>query len=151
MPPECRQRLDALSFVWDAQTTKWEEGFRNLTLYRQREGHCLVPGLYREHSYRLGTWVSHQRNDKDTMPPDRRQRLDALGFVWNIFDRQWEKRFAHLQRFHEREGHCLVPANHREQDVRLGLWVAVQRRNKDTISPDRRRRLDALDFVWKLC
>ena len=84
MPPERRQRLDALGFIWDALTNKWEEGFRYLTVYCQREGHGLVPQDHREHGYLLGSWVSHQRQYRDTLSPDRRQRLDALGFVWKV-------------------------------------------------------------------
>jgi len=148
MLPDRRRRLDALGFVWDVLTTKWEEGFRNLTVYRQREGHCRIPQNHCEQGYRLGQWVTNQRTDKDTMPPERRQRLDALGFMWNKFDAQWEEGFRCLESFYQREGHCRVPQNHREIESRLGLWVAVQRRSRNTMSPERRQRLDALGFVW---
>ena len=84
MSPDRRQRLDSLAFVWDALTTKWDEGFRYLTVYFQREGHCLVPALHRERDYRLGRWVSTQRQNKDTLTPERRQQLDALDFVWKV-------------------------------------------------------------------
>jgi len=33
--------------------------------------------------YNLGRWVSKQRQRKDTMSAERRQRLDELGFVWS--------------------------------------------------------------------
>jgi len=148
MPPDRRQRLEALGFVWDVLTTQWEEGIHFLEIFRQREGHCRVPQNHREQKYRLGQWVSNQRQDKDTMPPERRQRLDALGFMWNKFDAQWEEGFRCLESLYQREGHCRVPQNHRELGSRLGLWVAVQRRSRNTMSPERRQRLDALGFVW---
>ena len=84
MSPERRQRLDALGFVWDPLTAQWEEGFSALQSFHQREGHCRVPQDHREHGYLLGSWVSHQRQYRDTLSPDRRQRLDALGFVWKV-------------------------------------------------------------------
>ena len=40
-----RKRLDELGFVWDPVGAAWEEGFKYLTLYRDREGHCRVPDL----------------------------------------------------------------------------------------------------------
>ena len=146
--PERRQRLDALGFVWDVLTAQWEEGFRCLEIYRQREGHCRVPDNHREQSYRLGSWVSNQRQDKDTMSPDCRQRLDALGFVWNVLTVQWEEGFRCLEIYRQRERHCRVPQLHHEQGYRLGRWVNTQRQDKDTMLPDRRQRLDTLDFVW---
>src|SRR5262245_40542800 len=32
--------LDELGFVWDPRETDWAEGFRSLTIYKVREGHC---------------------------------------------------------------------------------------------------------------
>jgi Fe2+ transport system protein FeoA/DNA-binding TFAR19-related protein (PDSD5 family) len=146
--PERRQRLDTLGFVWDVLAAQWEEGFRLLQFFHQREGHCRIPRNHREQGFRLGNWVSHQRKDKDTMSPECRQRLDALGFVWKVLSSQWEEGFSALQMFHQREGHCLVPMRYREQSFPLGQWVGVQRRSRETMSPERRQRLEALGFVW---
>ena len=150
MPPERRQRLDALGFVWDPFAADWEEGFSYLQRFHQREGHCRVPATHREKGYRLGQWVSVQRKSNETMLPERRQRLDDLGFVWDPLEAQWEEGFRSLVKFHQREGHCRVPQRHREEGYRLGQWVSVQRGSKDTMLPERRQRLDALGFVWKV-
>ncbi len=130
----------------------WDEWYGRLTVYKQREGNCLVPYDYRDPAsgYRLGQWVRNQRPDKETMSPERRQRLEALGFVWNFLAAQWEEGVRWLERFCQREGHSLVPHDHREQGFRLGQWVSVQRRTRDGMSPDHRQRLDALGFVWDL-
>jgi hypothetical protein len=81
---------------------------------------------------------------------EERQRLDALGFVWNVGDAQWEEGFRYLEKFHQREGHCQVPATRREGRFGLGRWVRAQRASTKTLSPERRQRLDALGFVWKV-
>jgi hypothetical protein len=33
---------------------------------------------------KLGWWVATQRRNKTTMPPERRARLNKIGFVWNM-------------------------------------------------------------------
>ena len=63
----------------------WEEGFAALVRFKQREGHCKVSKGHNQKvgDYNLGTWVGTQRNTKDTLSPERRQRLDEIGFVWD--------------------------------------------------------------------
>lgn len=155
LTPERRQRLDALGFVWGGRVTEqWDEGFSVLQSFHQREGHCRVPVKHHERNYPLGHWVGTQRKIKETLPPERRERLDALGFVWGgkaaTPEAKWDKGFRALQSFHQREGHCRVPRWHLEQTYRLGQWVAAQRIKKEQLPPERRERLDALGFEWRL-
>jgi hypothetical protein len=61
----------------------------------------------------------------------------------------WERGFAALKAFEAREGHCLVPAQHIEGTLKLGYWISVQRRNRNKMSEERKRRLNAIGFVWQ--
>ena len=62
----------------------------------------------------------------------------------------WEKGFAALKRFKAREKHCRVPRRHQEGAFNLGTWVINQRNRGDTLSVQRRQRLDAIGFDWTL-
>jgi Helicase associated domain len=62
----------------------------------------------------------------------------------------WEKGFAALKHFKVREGHCRVPRGHQEGSFKLGTWVVNQRNRRGALSVERRRRLDAIKFVWAL-
>ena len=60
----------------------------------------------------------------------------------------WDHWFGLLQKFHEREGHCLVDRDHKVGNLRLGVWVSNQRGKKDELSSERIARLDLIGFSW---
>jgi hypothetical protein len=113
-------------------------------------GHCCPPERDLEGKYNLGAWVVVQRYRKEDLSVERKKRLDRIAFVWNWRDFAWQRGFAALLKFKRREGHCRVSRQHREDNYRLGDWVAVQRGKKDALSPQRRRRLDKIGFEWKV-
>jgi Helicase associated domain len=85
MAPQLRLRLEGLAgWSWDVYSDLWEVGFARLRQFSEREGHCRVPDSYRtEDGDRVAKWAYTQRKAKETMDPNRRQRLEALpGWVW---------------------------------------------------------------------
>jgi hypothetical protein len=87
MESDRRQRLEALpGWSWNVLSDQWEEGFSYLKQFSEQRGHCRVAHRFKtDDGYRLGLWVQNQRAKKDTVEPDRRQRLEALpGWVWKV-------------------------------------------------------------------
>jgi superfamily II DNA or RNA helicase len=144
------KRLNDLDFIWDVLTEQWEEGYRYLVKFKDREGHCNVPSNYNDtDGYKLGIWITSQRARKDKLTEDRIKRLVQLGFVLDPRAGQWEEGFSYVVKFKEREGHCSVQKKHVEADgFPLGTWVNVQRARKDKLTEDRLKRLNELGFVW---
>jgi hypothetical protein len=143
---ERRQRLDDIGFDWSPYATDWEQSFAYLKAFKKREGHCRVLYGYKENGFALGQWVGDQRANK-ALSWARRQRLDEIGFVWDPHDESWDEGFRNLMSFKKREGHCLVSARYKENSFALGQWVTNQRVNQ-TLSGERRRRLNKIGFVW---
>ena len=77
-----KRRLDRIGFVWNWNEYRWDNGFNNLLKFRKREGHCRVPIFHCEGKYKLGLWVSTQRNRKKKLSTKQRAQLNKIGFVW---------------------------------------------------------------------
>ena len=79
---ERKRRLDRIGFIWNWNEYRWENGFKNLLKFRNREGHCRVPIFHNEGRFRLGWWVSTQRAKRQKLSGERKARLNKLAFVW---------------------------------------------------------------------
>jgi hypothetical protein len=141
-------RLNSVGFSWDPRAEDWEDAFSALQRFHKREGHCRVPGNHEESGLGLGTWISEQRLKKARLSPDKVEKLDRLGMLWEPRTEDWEASFSALQNFRKREGHCRVPISHEEDGFKLGKWVSKQRLEEKRQYPDRVKRLNSLGFSW---
>jgi len=132
---------------WDA---RWDAMFAALVKYRRWHGDCRVPPGWSVNP-ELAKWVRLQRkaHRMNRLRPDRFRRLQRLGVVWDCDTDQWEQRFAELEAFKSRYGHCAVPRDWRE-NPRLGTWVHNQRvrKRRGETGAERIRRLEAIGFEW---
>jgi superfamily II DNA or RNA helicase len=147
--------LEALpGWQWDPHDEQWDEGYERLVALVGRRGHAAVPAKYQEEGFRLGGWVSKQRDLylKGQMADDRAQRLEALpGWIWRPHQTRWDKGYGFLLKFVEREGHAEVPDQHWEGEYLLGQWVRVQRRahGANRLDAQRAGLLEALaGWTW---
>ena len=148
LTPDRIKRLNSLGFCWDSSTGKWEQAFALLRNFHKREGHCRVPRSYSVGGVNLGKWISIQRLKKERLNKLQTRRLNSLGFNWDPLDEQWEQAYSALKKFRKREGHCRVPAQHKENGINLGNWVNNNRHKKSPQPVDRVRRLNSLGFIW---
>jgi hypothetical protein len=128
----------------------WEERYGELIKYKEEHGDCDVPQNSSTHKS-LGIWVARQRRcyDRGELPKDRVDRLNALGFTWDLLAKIWETRFSELCRYKEEHGDCNVP-RHWKQNRHLGYWVNTQRIDYKggILSKEKEMRLEAVGFQW---
>lgn len=153
-PPDRLKRLNELGFSWAVQDEQFEHNFQLLKKYYKKHGHCNVPerGENNENN-KLGRWCGFQRKLKKRnpakYPADRLQRLDELGFCWDVHKEWFEHRFRQLKEYHKKHGHCNVSMT---EDAALAGWciklrIAHRRKSKE-LDKKRIRRLTQLGFVW---
>eukprot|EP00980_Cylindrotheca_fusiformis_P002495 scaffold586_cov68-Cylindrotheca_fusiformis.AAC.4 len=142
----------------------WEFRFERLLAFKEMTGHCLVPSDYHL-DLELSRWVKRQRHQykklkegkHSTMSQYRFEKLQNVGFVWDVYDLSWNENLEELREFYKSRGHCNVPTSYPD-NPKLPIWVKSQRREykqfcmgqKSQLTPERIAALDALQFRWGL-
>lgn len=123
----------------------WEQKLAVLKKFVDREGHARVPSAHAEDGAKIGMWAAQQRSERSILSPERVARLEALpGWTWTVSDDTWDERYALLRAFVAREGHARVPQSHFENGVNLGKWVGVQRQKRESLTQERRSRVESV-------
>ncbi len=139
-------RLNEIGFVWEANESKWEARYSELCAYKEAHGDINIP---HDRTSELWRWVSTQRifKKRGKLSADKIQRLNEIGFVWDVAEAQWDTRFNDLLAY--RAAHDTVNVQQSEE-TGLGAWVNTQRAAKKTggISEERIRRLEEIGFEW---
>lgn len=150
-------RLDRLpKWSWDAQETRWEDGFDALCEFIAHSGDARVPtGLVTDRGFALGQWVSVQRTRfrRGQLTTARSERLEDLpGWAWSTYRAAWEKGFAALEEYLRHEAHTRVPDRYRAPDgYGLGVWTRTQRSayGQGKLPAEQAARLEALPgWTW---
>ncbi len=139
-------KLNEIGFDWDPLETIWNQMFEKLAAFEKENGHCNVPRGW-ESKKELGTWVVTQRVKKDRLPPEKRAKLDSIGFDWDPIETRWNQMFQGLKGFKKKYGHCNVPARWKE-NKKFGHWVSNLRIHKDRLSPEKIANLNSIGFEW---
>ena len=132
-----KKLLDGIGFVWDGMEHTWNTRYMELCEFRKVNGHCVVPRSYG----RLGAWVEKQRIEykkykaayegevedrasseekpNTILTQERVQKLNDIGFVYDVRERQFEQKVGELRIYREINGHI----DPRFMNGRLSLWV----------------------------
>jgi hypothetical protein len=141
MAPERKAKLDALPWWRWSQSVivKWDERLAELEAYHAEHGRLPLCGARAD---ALGCWVSAQRAKRETMTPERKAKLDALmWWKWTGYV-EWDARLARLVAYHAAYGR--VPPI----EDPLGVWAGRQRAKRETMTLERKAKLDALPW-WR--
>lgn len=114
--------LNNLSFVWDKNQQIWESRYAELLQFKADFGHVNVPIKYKT----LGQWVTKHRKAKraGTLQQSRIDRLEEIGFIWDVKEWQFQRRLDQIKDFKEKYGHIDIKVT----DGEFGSWFYSRRK-----------------------
>jgi hypothetical protein len=88
LDPQRSQRLLEIGFTWGMnRDERWNATFEKLKAYKEKNGHCRLSA---PEDHLLRNWMYRQRNyqEKGTLLPERKTKLDAFLFAWRTSKRR---------------------------------------------------------------
>ncbi len=154
LPAERVSFLDALEMPWK-QTRKhdWEVCFGYAKQFFEANGDLDIPPEYKAGGIWLHKWLNEQKHiylgkrKGKSLSQTQIAQLEGIGMQWNTsHDRAWERQYALLLQWYEREGHIHLPAK-----SALGVWMTHQRKKyrDGQLTADQISRLTRLGMVWE--
>lgn len=125
-------KLDAIGMVWETVSDQnWARYYDAAKRYFDEKGNLDVEAKYvTKDNISLGQWLANLRILEKAgarsryLTDERKDKLNALGMIWNKLDYYWERNFSAAVKYYEENGHLNVPAKYVNSDgIRLGSWI----------------------------
>lgn len=152
------QQLEEQYGLLGFQRSQWEVKFNELVEFLEKND-GVFPYELEEMSPEtkiLEAWCRRQRKEYQLYQKgyqgigitiERIDKLKKIGFQWKVNDAKWSQRYQELVDYYNHFGDSIVPLDY-SPNPSLGHWVRTQR--EKVPSPERKRLLDELEFVWDL-
>lgn len=124
---------------------EWERLVGKLEEYKEKHGDIDVP----QRAGRLGSFVHYMRFyvKGGKLAQNHIDRLNELGFSWNVTDDRWNAKYEALAKYKTEHGNFDVPSGHS-----LYSWVSYQRKlyQDDSLPQERVELLENIDFDFDI-
>ncbi len=135
----------------------FEEWVKCLKEYKDEYGDLYVPGDYvMRDGKRLGLYVANMRNryKNSTLNKDTIDKLDEIGFIWEVQATLWEENYLKAVEYYKANGNIDIHRRYRTKDgYRLGMWINTQRRVYQgkvpgILTDTQKTKLEAIGMKW---
>ena len=149
-------KLEDLGVFWENYSdVAWERNFSEAKEYFEKHGNLLPSTSYiTENGIHLGEWLGSMRVKRankrfSIMTPERIDRLNSIGMVWNVISDQWEKNYLEAAEYYKEHGDLLVPGRYvTKSGLKLGFWISRLRREDKELTDEQKARLELIGMVW---
>lgn len=131
-------------------------GTAALEYYRQN-GNLQVPVYYTAaDGIRLGAWIAKLKRiykgnqfGSAELTDVQIARLNEIGMCWSSkHNNSWEKLYAAVCDYKKKYGNLNIPVAYTTADgFKIGRWIRHKKEKYDTLSPARRKKLDAIGLI----
>jgi len=128
---------------WYGLTLRYKDEFDNPNV---QQGYKTAEG------YKLGSWQSEQRKHykKGILSADGIEKLEKIGFTWDLFDEKFEKGFQETLIYKDKTGNPNAPTKYKTAEgYRLGNWQNIHRGNynRGILNDERIKRFEDIGFI----
>ncbi len=145
--------LDALGMTWKLKAAP-AEGLAAAVAFHTAYGHLNVPHGTVVDDIDVYSWLVARRVDwrEGRLSAELRDRLDAMGMVWDLRRQLWWDQFAALRRFHEQNGDLRPRTNARHDGVVLSRFMLKMRKDREAgrLTADQIAAADAIGMRWEI-
>lgn len=93
-------------------------------------------------------WIAHQKNIKDLLPQELRDKLLNLGLDLEAQPDSWEEMYRALNQFVLKTGHSHVPLDPEYEELRD--WLTRQIINRPLLTEEQFQKLDSVNVDWEM-
>ncbi len=143
LTPEQIERLNILDYNWTPIDRKkensdaaWKRQYQNLKKYFDLNGNFDLKA--RDGS--LGTWIVAQRQGKEKLSNEQKEKLNQIDFPWDPRMKEWESNFKKWLDYLKKHPNRPILSQDKEFP-KLGLWVDKQRKLKRANKLENKRYL----------
>ena len=143
--------LNKIDFNWVNSNSTFDQRVKELLEFKQEHDTIHVSQVAfpkDSKNHKLSRWVNEMRRlyNENRLSIDRINKLNKIGFIWNMEDERFSQNLKKLKRFHKQHGHWDVPQAGRTK--KLGEWVA-QVRCRGLAKNHYVKALNDAGFVWE--
>ena len=150
--PEKKAKLDSIGMIWNVLSEQWERNYLEAMQYFNEHGNLYMDIKYITKSgCKLGYWISHLRQKKDSLTDEQIRRLDAIGMVWDTEQFKFDEGLRHAKQYYAENGNLNVKAKYICEDgFGLGTWLNLKRRQyvKGALGEENIAALNSIGMLW---
>ncbi len=147
-----KQKLDSVGFVWDARTFNFDTFFKELIKFKNTHHHLKIHQNYvTGNGYKLGKKVNSIRTCVIKLSKTQKQKLDEIGFIWDVREYNFNLFYNELIKFKDRFHHLKVPKDYvSDEGYKLGIKVNCIRLGLIKVTEIQKESLNDIGFVWAI-